>query len=278
MKIYVSDLDGTLLNSNQQVSDKSKDILNKLIDKGIKFTVATARTPATVVPILHDIHINIPAVMMNGVLLYDIQKQKFLDVKSINDSTASKVLEVFKSENKDFFVYAIKDNKLVVYYRNLNKYEKEYYKERCNRPLKTFIYVEEYGKNILDSDIINFVVLDKYEKLKPIEDKLKKIEGITTNLYKDPYGDGNYFMDIYNSSASKANGLKTLSEEYFKGEQVIAFGDNINDIPMFKEADECYAVENAAEELKSLATGVIGNHNNDSVAEFIEKDALKEIK
>ena len=50
---------------------------------------------------------------------------------------------------------------------------------------------------------------------------------------------------------------------------MIAFGDNLNDIPLFEVADECYAVSNAEEKLKSIATGVIGSNDEDAVAKFI---------
>ena len=55
MELFVTDLDGTLLNSHKEVSIKSIEILNKLIDDGVNFTVATARTPATVVDLLQDV-------------------------------------------------------------------------------------------------------------------------------------------------------------------------------------------------------------------------------
>lgn len=271
MKLFVSDLDGTLLNSNAEVSPNTKKILNDLIDnKGLKFTVATARTPATAVPILDGIDIDLPAVMMNGVLLYNIKEQKYLDIKSIDKAVVKTICDIFKDAKKDYFAYGIKDNKLVVYYRNMNRYEEKYYEERCGRPLKTFIHVEDYDADMAGAEIINFVVLDTYDNLKGIEEQLKKIDEVTANLYEDLYGDGNFFMDVYNSNASKANAIKNLAENYLDGEKIIAFGDNINDIPMFEEADECYAVENAADSLKKIATGIIGNHNNDAVALYLK--------
>lgn len=272
MKLFVSDLDGTLLNSNAKVSDNTKKILNDLIgSKGLKFTVATARTPATAVPILEGIDINMPAVMMNGVLLYNLKEKKYLDIKSIDKTVVKKICGIFKEAKKDYFAYGIKDNKLVVYYRNMNRYEEKYYEERCGRPLKTFIHVEDYDTDMVGAEIINFVVLDTYDNLKGIEEKLQKIEEVTVNLYEDLYGDGNFFMDVYNSNASKANAIKSISERYLDGEKIIAFGDNINDIPMFEEADECYAVENAADRLKKIATGIIGNHNDDAVAQYLRE-------
>ncbi|HEX9060214.1 MAG TPA: HAD hydrolase family protein, partial [Clostridia bacterium] len=68
--LYISDLDGTLLNSSKEVSKYSKDIINALIKDGMKFSVATARTSGTVVKILSELNINVPLVLMNGVAIY----------------------------------------------------------------------------------------------------------------------------------------------------------------------------------------------------------------
>ena len=52
-------------------------------------------------------------------------------------------------------------------------------------------------------------------------------------------------------------------------DKIIAFGDNLNDIPLFEIADECYAVSNAEDELKAIATGIIASNEEDAVAEFM---------
>lgn len=270
MELYVSDLDGTLLNSDKEVSDFSKNQLNKLIDEGIQFTVATARTPATAVDILKGINIKLPVAMMNGVLIYDINKNKYIDIKKIKESAVIEVLDIFKEHKKNCFVYAIKDNYLWVYHKDFTcTMEKNFYEERCHKSLKTFVKVEDYYKTINGADIINFIIFDKLEIVKPIYEKIKEVDGITVDYYKDLYGDG-YYLDAYSSTASKANAIKYLSQ-YVNQNKLITFGDNVNDIPMFKISDECYATENATETLKELATGVIGSNNDDGVAKFITK-------
>jgi hydroxymethylpyrimidine pyrophosphatase-like HAD family hydrolase len=69
--------------------------------------------------------------------------------------------------------------------------------------------------------------------------------------------------------ATKAEGIRRL-KELLHCDKVIAFGDAANDIPMFEIADECYAVENAAEELKTIANGVIESNDNDGVAKWLQ--------
>ena len=270
MELFVSDLDGTLLNSKKEVSKKSTDILNNIIEKGVNFTVATARTPATVVDLLQDVNLKLPAVLMNGVLVYDVKNEKYIDIKSIEEDVVNKVFDILNKFDKNALVYGIKNNHLLVYHKDFEyTWEYNFYKERANKKQKTFVKVVDYNESIKDSKIINFVAFDKYEKIKGIYDELKKIEGLSADYYEDIYEKGCYFLEVYSSDASKANGIKFLSD-YIKHDRLVCFGDNLNDIPMFKLADECYATANAVDKVKEIATDVIGSCDDDGVAIYLE--------
>lgn len=86
---------------------------------------------------------------------------------------------------------------------------------------------------------------------------------------KDIYS-GEQWLEIVPKSVSKANAILQL-KEYLGIDYIIAFGDGKNDIDMFEIADEAYAVENAVEELKAIATGVIGSNDSDGVAKWLEE-------
>ena len=271
MELFVTDLDGTLLNSNKEVSIKSTEILNKLIDNGVNFTVATARTPATVVDLLQDVNLKLPAVLMNGVLLYDIKEEKYINIKEIEKDTVDKVFDVLNKFDKNAMVYGIRNNHLWVYHKEFEySWEYNFYKERADRKQKTFLKVENYQECINESKVINFIVFDKYEKIKGIYEELKKIDEISVEYYEDIYEKGCYFLEAYSAEASKANGIKLLSD-YIEHDKLICFGDNLNDIPMFELADECYATANAVERVKEISTDVIGSCDEDGVALFMEK-------
>lgn len=269
MELFVSDLDGTLINSKREVTKKSLEILNKLIEEGVNFTIATARTPATTVEILKNLNLKLPVALMNGVVIYDTKELKYIDIKGIEKELANKVIDIFKTHKKNPLIYGVKDNHLWVYHKEFeNVYEYNFYKERADKKLKTFVKVEDYNGSLSESNIINFVAFDNYEKIKAIAEEIKCIEGITVNYYKDVYEEC-YFLEAYSSEASKANGIKYLSK-YIEYSKVICFGDNLNDIPMFELADEAYATANAAEEIKKIATDVIGSCEENGVAEFLE--------
>nr|WP_303268837.1 HAD family hydrolase [uncultured Clostridium sp.] len=277
MELFVTDLDGTLLNSHKEVSIKSIEILNKLIDDGVNFTVATARTPATVVDLLQDVNLKLPAVLMNGVLLYDIKEEKYINIKEIEKNTVDKVFDILNKFHKNAMVYGVRNDHLWVYHKEFEySWEYNFYKERADRKQKTFLKVEDYKEFLKESKIINFIVFDKYEKIKGIYEELKKIDEIFVEYYEDIYESGCYFLEAYSAVASKANGIKLLSE-YIEHDKLVCFGDNLNDIPMFELADECYSTSNAVEKVKCISTDVIGSCDEDGVALFIEK-RLNELK
>lgn len=85
---------------------------------------------------------------------------------------------------------------------------------------------------------------------------------------KDTYSD-EYWLEICPQNCTKAKTILKLKERY-GFDNLVVFGDGLNDIPMFEIADESYAVENAVDGLKKLATGVIGNNNEDCVANFLK--------
>ena len=175
MELFVTDLDGTLLNSHKEVSIKSIEILNKLIDDGVNFTVATARTPATVVDLLQDVNLKLPAVLMNGVLLYDIKEEKYINIKEIEKNTVDKVFDILNKFHKNAMVYGVRNDHLWVYHKEFEySWEYNFYKERADRKQKTFLKVEDYKEFLKESKIINFIVFDKYEKIKGIYEELKK--------------------------------------------------------------------------------------------------------
>ena len=116
--------------------------------------------------------------------------------------------------------------------------------------------------------------MDYEDKVNSLYNKLKGITGISSIKYRDTYDKKIMNLEIYHTSSSKANAINYL-KNYFHFDKLITFGDNLNDIPMFKISDECYAVENAAEELKNISTKVIDSNDKDAVAKFILEHSNK---
>lgn len=263
--LYISDLDGTLLNNEKKVTQISTNILNELIGQGVQFSIATARTAATVEGLLKNVNINIPVVLMNGVALYDLKQHKYIDIEYLGEEAANQIITRLESRHKSGFIYTIDEGNLSVYYdKALNKYENIFYEERKN----TKVFKRE---KVIDKDkIIYFVFMDVKEKIEEIAQLIKDVNGIEFSLYKDNYMEDAYLLEVYSKRAAKSNGVLKLKNSYAY-DKVVCFGDNLNDLSMFKIAEYSCAMANAADELKAIATEVIGCNEEDGVARFIKK-------
>lgn len=267
--LYLTDLDGTLLNDSGVISEKSVKILNELLAEDVCFTVSTARTYATVIPMFKDVHLKFPLVLMNGVCIYDPVKRKTLSCCSVSLSVIQKVLSVFREFNVMPMVYFEKDSKLRVEYISLyNKAQSDYVNSRINFYNKNFVQVENFSLSETSLPVYA-VYLDKKERVEPIFEKLKGIREISCNFYPDNYT-GNYFLELFCAGFSKLSGAMKVKET-LGCDKIVAFGDNLNDIPLLKAADEGYAVSNACDEVKRHASGVIGKNSEDAVALFLQK-------
>jgi hypothetical protein len=269
--LYITDLDGTLLNSQAEVSIFTLNTLNKLIEQGMNFSVATARSSATALQILKDIKINIPIILMNGVSIYDMQEQKFIKTEIISKQSAIRMFEIFKKYNQTGFLFTMQDNNLVTYYENLNSaHRKRFYEERLLKYKKAFNYVESFLE-LIDKDVIYFSICDRKELLENMYNELKLDTNINIEFYRDVYNVDFWYLEICDKKASKYNATNFLRKAYYF-DKIISFGDNINDIPMFRASDSCYAVSNAKDEVKQKANAIIGSNSEDGVANWLKNN------
>ena len=248
MKIlYVSDLDGTLLNMNQELNLSTIEKLNNLIEQGINFTVSTGRGDS-IRTILKDIHFRLPVMVLNGTLNYDFDKKEYVNAKPIPNE---KVLELMNKlvdfNTKTFEIQTIIDDKV------------------------SRFGIEKWNKS---SKVLAINLLFEEERKEELSNILNKIQGINFFIHKKVYSNGECFCDIVLENVSKASRLKEFKEQY-GFDKVISFGDSENDLPLLEVSDEFYAVDNAAEIVKKRATAVIESCYNDGVANFISKDILK---
>ena len=109
--LYISDLDGTLFNKSKKISIFTADVINKCIEEGMLFSVATARMPYGCDYRLKDIHMTIPGILTNGVFLYDFKNEKYVSVENIGAEVAKQVVKIFKDVKLSCFVYIFTQDK-----------------------------------------------------------------------------------------------------------------------------------------------------------------------
>ena len=164
--LYISDLDGTLLDSNSIVTSHSIENINHLLQKGMLFTIATARTPATVVPLLKQLQLDLPVVLMNGAVLYDIRNKHYIQTNGFTDDSALRYISVLENRDLIPFVYRIENNKLQVFHKPLvNDIQRDFKYKRENTPYKDFIPTDNYTAELTDNPTLFMLVIDPCRKL-----------------------------------------------------------------------------------------------------------------
>ena len=98
-KLYITDLDGTLLNQNASISPYSEEVIKKIIKQGIHFTIATGRSPIRIFSILQNIPLKLPVILMNGAAIYDIENQKCLSTVPICKTSFQRILDTEQKTN-----------------------------------------------------------------------------------------------------------------------------------------------------------------------------------
>lgn len=266
--LYVSDLDGTLMNSGEALSDFTRETVNRLVAGGFDFTLATARSIASARPVIQGLKLKIPAVMMNGVFLTDIATERQVHVNYFEPELAKRVIDAFIDNGRPPLVYSYADGIDVEYTEVRTDYEADFIAERKRR-YRTFEPVERYS---LDRNIVYINSIDLPEAIRPVYDAVAKIEGVSQTMYPDNYSHQFYFLETFSASAGKWNGVRQLKELYGY-DRVVVFGDNLNDLEMLRKADVGIAVRNGHPEAVAAADVVIGSNDEDSVARYLLKAA-----
>ncbi len=269
--LYVSDLDGTLLGDDSLLSRGTIDTLNRIIGElGGLFTVATARTPATVVPLMQEVHATLPFIVIGGSAMWNPVKACYEHTHGIDDATVNAVADVFDRHHAHPFIYRRHGNGMLHahHYGPLSDQEARFVEARQHLPLKRFL-LDDKGYRHSEDEALLIFSLNKYAVLKAIAEDLRStVPTCQVMLYHDIFDESEGYLEIFTAGTSKAAAIRDLAREV-GAERVVVFGDNRNDIAMMQAADHSVAVDNAFPEVKAAASEVIGPNTADSVARWI---------
>lgn len=261
--LYVSDLDGTLLDSTPKTSEYTNITIKSLIDKGAVISYATARSLNTTKLVTDGLPLEYPLVVHNGTFIVS----KDGDILHKN---------IFLKSDADEILRTILQNGLspVVFSLINNEQKFMYIKDRLNVPTQEFINkrlsdnrnlpVDSENK-LFDGETYYFTLIGDEDKTKSLYEMYK--DKFKCYFQRDMYS-GDYWLEITPKCATKANAVKQLAT-LLDCDRIVAFGDGINDIEMFSVADEAYAVENAVDTLKAKATAIIEKNTADGVAKWL---------
>ncbi len=268
-KMIATDCDGTLLDSQGYLPERNKRILQALFKKGIKTVLATGRSDILASDYALELGFECPVIGCNGATIAVFgEPTKRSYVKAMSAQQLMSLYTLLSKESVPYKAFTVnacymQDENLLTGGMGLvvRKYTK---KLKASIP---YIKVENMKETVKLTDVIKCVVIDNdLGSLKRIQDAINEIEGL-----KAMKSNVNC-IDIIRDDISKASAmLEYAATHNIKTEEIIAFGDNENDISMLKAAGLGVAVENAAENVKASAD-LIGKTNDEcAVAEILEE-------
>ena len=262
--LYVSDLDGTLLRSDQRTSDFTNRTINALTDRGMLFSYATARSYVSSGRVTAGLTARLPLILYNGAFILDSGTGKLLLRNFFDGKAVRELLPALMTAGVWPIVYAYVEGKECFSYLpdRICQPTRDFIASRPNdprdRPVKT-------AAELMAGDIFYLAMIDTPETLGPVYEKYRTEYRC---LYQRDIYSGDQWLEILPQAATKAGAARQLAAR-LGCDRIVAFGDGLNDLDLFQIADEAYAVENAVPELKAAATDVIGSNDSDGVAKWL---------
>ena len=264
--LYVSDLDGTLLRSDETLSLFTIDTINELTSKGMLFSYATARSLVTAKKVTRGLNTHFPLIVYNGAFIMDNVTEEIL------------LANYFEEEIAEVFERLFREDIYPIVYAFIDGAEKfSFIPEKCTAGMQKFIRSRKGDRRTRTADTAEELIKGNsfYITCIDTQEKLAPIYGMYRDQYhavyqRDIYS-GEQWLEIMPKKASKSNAIREL-KKLLRCDRLITFGDGKNDIDMFEMSEESYAVGNADEELKAVATRVIGSNNEDGVAKWLREN------
>ncbi len=265
--LYVTDLDGTLLDNSQKIPDEAKQLLNEMLDAGLNFSIATARSWASTKPLVEGLRLRHPIVLYNGAHILDPVSGQLIENCTLSAEQMRQVVSLCRKHNVSPRVEGMIEGKPRVSW--IDGWEDEglslYLESRRHQPRMRPVQEEE---ELYVGELFQTAFYGRYDALKALYEDCCKLEYLYVGFIQDTYELDFWWLTCCRKDATKAQGVNKLRR--LTGiPRIVCFGDNTNDLPMFEVADEAYATANGKDVVKAAATGAIGSNEELGVPRFI---------
>jgi Cof subfamily protein (haloacid dehalogenase superfamily) len=268
IKAVVTDLDGTALGADAVLSERTRRALRACIACGIRVIIATGRSVNAAELYRSAIGVAGAVVYYNGAMTLDMPSLKILDSHFIGQDVISCCVDIAHEEDVHFHVFLC--NKTGAFSETLMA-EKSSNATTVyrNRTGLDFLYGDLY-KALPDDDsmrCVKGIFIEKEPKLRHIQQIVtERLCGKVNTMFS-----AEFILEILADGVTKASGLRAALEFYgLSPSEVIAFGDEENDIAMLSLAGYSVAPSNARQSVRDIAKSIIGPNTDDSVAVFLE--------
>lgn len=274
IKLVALDIDGTVLDSEGRVCPELKRELESLRDRDVRTVLSTGRRWRSTLPVLEELEHACPYVVCcGGALIKQLDGHRTLYSDPVDMKTARCAAEVYREAGLVpiyLFDRPLDESELYVAKQDKARSEEVYYLQ-VNREA-----VRYFEGAVPDSDgCLEVYTVDHRDKIRPAMDQLEAAVGeggVSRVMIQPRYGGTELALEVHAPGATKWTALQWLMEKWdIATEEVLAVGDDVNDVPMLKAAGLSYAMGNASEEVKAAADGVTSSNDNHGVAEVLRR-------
>lgn len=258
IKMIATDIDGTILATGADFSPAVKNCIKNLTDSGIKVVLVTGRMHSSAIHVAKDLGLSTPIISYQGGLIKDFDG-KTLYQKNLDSGSAKEIINWAQANDIHINLYI--DDKLYV--------------QNDNKTIKTYVqgkYIDYKVCSFGDLEIknVNKILAIDYSDADKVSGWVDELQEKYPSLYivkSTPY-----FCEIGSNEAKKSLGVKFLCEYWgIKKEEVLAIGDQNNDIDLIQSGGIGVAMGNSTDELKSVANYITDTVNNDGFVKAVEK-------
>lgn len=256
-RLVASDLDGTLVRSDQSVAPRTKAAVLAAQDAGAIFVMVTARPPRWMHDLADLVGAHGVAIVANGALLYDVQKQAVLRTRLIDPTVALDVAQAIRA--------GIPDVQFAIERADRYGQEPQYY----NRwPIPDNTLIGDLSELLAEPMAKLLVRHPSWHS----DELLAEVEKLTGGRITASHSGGTSLVEISATGVSKASMLADFAaEQGISAAECIAFGDSLNDLPMLAWAGTSYGVANAHQAVLDRVDVVCPSNDDDGVAVVLEK-------
>ncbi|MBQ1234434.1 MAG: HAD family phosphatase [Oscillospiraceae bacterium] len=258
-RLMAVDMDGTLLNSENQITPVTEAAIKQAMEKGLKFTLCTGRPLQGVLRYVEQLQLDCPIITYNGAMIVHSGSGEVLFSQNMDSDEARRVWDIADKAGMAVFVWSAGE-----LFARAPGEKVAFYEEITKTKAKEIVDFEE----LVQRGVTKLLWYDEPKSLDGWVDDLKGAGFEKTTFTKSRA----YFLEFFSAYTSKAVAMEKLGEYYgIDKSEMIAVGDQTNDLPMIEYAGLGVAMGNAVDAVKAVAGYITDTNENDGVAKVIEK-------
>lgn len=284
-KMVAIDLDGTMLNQYGIITEKTKDVIKRVQEKGVEVIIASGRAITSVKRFSKEINSEKYFISGNGAITYDIKNNRILYENVLKKQKALKIIKICEENSIYYNVYT--ENGIIA--KSLNYNTLYYYKDNLTKPdeNRTHINIVENVYDYIESKnekILKIMICDEHKSVfNSIVRRLKDVDEVevleVSHMSRKIIKQGTeeialeyFYTEVSAKDVDKWSALEELMKIVdISKEELVTIGDNANDVKMIKNAGLGIAMGESAPYVKSVADEITLSNDEDGVAIILRK-------